>query len=215
MPSDVQRLPVPSAQNHLFTVSRSNSLVARVRRVRRVRTVALAFALFLAGTTTPALAQTTPDAETIGYGVDVGVLFPDATFDKTFALDAHGEYYLSPKLAIRGLVGFANPGVRRVGDDRFRQVKLLVSGVYNWTYNDWRPFVAAGAGAYFVRVLRDRLPDLDGETRGGLNLGAGTEFVLSENHALKGEARWDIVSHPTNLADATGLTLTVGYKRYF
>ena len=41
------------------------------------------------------------------------------------------------------------------------------------------------------------------------------EFFVAEKGSIKGEARWDIVSQPAGFPDATGFTLTVGYKRYF
>ncbi len=164
---------------------------------------------------TSAQAQTTPDTGVVGYGIDAGVLFPDGAFETTPALEGHGEYYVTPRLAIRGLLGFANPGASQLTGTRLRQIKLLASGVYNWTHNDWRPFVAGGVGAYFVRLLRDTQIDPPGETRGGLNFGGGTEYVLSDQHAIKAEIRWDVVSHPTGFPDATGATLTFGYKRFF
>jgi hypothetical protein len=165
-----------------------------------------------AAQTTP---ETTPDKGVIGYGIDAGVLFPYGTFENTLAIEGHGEYYVTPRLAIRGLLGFANPGVTARTQDRLREVKLLASGVYNWTHNDWRPFVAGGVGAYFVRLLRDGQPDPSGETRGGLNFGGGAEYIRSEQDAIKAEMRWDIVSAPPGLPDASGLTISVGYKRYF
>jgi hypothetical protein len=41
------------------------------------------------------------------------------------------------------------------------------------------------------------------------------EYFTSDVFAVKTEARWDIVSHPPALPDATVFTLTVGMKRYF
>ena len=38
---------------------------------------------------------------------------------------------------------------------------------------------------------------------------------MNDRSAIKTEWRWDIVSHPPSLPDATGGTLTFGYKRYF
>ena len=57
--------------------------------------------------------------------------------------------------------------------------------------------------------------DPDSETRGGLNFGGGAEFFVAEQGSIKGEARFDLVSQPTGFPDATGFTLTIGYKRYF
>ena len=163
----------------------------------------------------PALAQKTPDRGVVGYGVDLGALFPDNVFENTVTFDAYGEYYVTPRVSVRGLLAWASPGVTGRTEDHFRQVKLLFGGVYNREYRNWRPFVTAGAGFYFVRLLFEGLNDPPGETRGGLNLGGGTEYVLNKQSAVKAELRWDVVSDPPTLPDATGLTLTVGYKRYF
>jgi len=75
--------------------------------------------------------------------------------------------------------------------------------------------VTGGAGAYFLRELFDAAPDPDSETRGGINFGFGTEYAVGTGATVKGEFRWDIVSHPTGFSDATGMSLTFGYKRYF
>ena len=162
----------------------------------------------------PAAAQT-PDTGLIGASINIGVLFPDDQFENTFTIEGTGEYYLTPRISLRGLLGWANPGFDGRTEDHFRQVKLLVGGVYNWEFVEWHPFVTAGAGAYFVRPHLEGRDDPEGETRGGLNLGGGGEYFFSDVASIKGEARWDIVSDPPGLPDASGLTLTIGYKRYF
>lgn len=184
---------------------------------RRLRAVCL-LTLFGLLPISSAVAQTrttTPAKGVVGYGGDLGVLFPDETFENTLTFDGFGEYYLTPRISVRGLLGFASPGFNGRTEDHFRQVKLLFGGVYNWEYDNWRPFATAGAGFYFVREHFDGLPDPPGETRGGLNLGGGAEYVLNSESAIKIELRWDIVSHPNFSPDATGLSLTFGYKRYF
>lgn len=157
----------------------------------------------------------TPDTGMIGAGFDVGVFFPDEAFENTATLDGYGEAYVTPRFSLRGMLAWANPGVENRTEDHFRQFKLLFSGVYNWEYGVWHPFVSAGAGAYFVRLLREDRPDPEGETRGGLNFGGGIEFFTSRMTTVKGEVRWDVVSHPPDLPDATGFTATIGLKRYF
>jgi len=161
----------------------------------------------------PAAAQT-PIAGGIAAGADFGVLFPDTVFEKTFTLDAFGEYYVTPRISVRGLLGWASPGFENFTEDHFRQVKLLFNGVYNWKRDKWIPYVTAGAGAYFVRTLVAGATDPDSESRGGLNFGGGAEYSLGMA-TVKGELRWDLVSHPPGLPDASGLTITLGYKRYF
>jgi len=189
----------------------------RSHRARRAAQTAAAFFVCLS-LASPILAQTrvrTPDKGVIGYGVDAGVLFPDAAFENTLTFDGFGEYYVSPRLGIRGLFAFASPGLSGSNEDHFRQTKLLFSGVYNWEKGSWRPFAQAGAGFYFVRLKLDAEIDPPGETRGGLNFGGGTEYLLNNEAAIKIELRWDVVSHPFLLPDATATTLTFGYKRYF
>ena len=162
----------------------------------------------------PASAQT-PDTGLIGVGGDLGVFFPDEDFEKTFTLDGFGEYYLTPRVSVRGLFGWASPGFENRTEDHYRQFKLLFNGVYNWEMQTWHPFVTAGAGAYFVRELLAGFDDPDSETRGGLNFGGGAEYFLGDRASVKGEVRWDVVSQPPGLADASGFALTIGYKQYF
>jgi hypothetical protein len=162
----------------------------------------------------PAAAQT-PDTGLIGVGGDIGVFFPDEAFEKTFTFDVFGEYYVTPRISVRGLFGYASPGFENRTEDHFRQVKLLFNGVYNWEMQKWHPFVTAGAGAYFVRELLEGFDDPDSEVRGGLNFGAGTEYFIGDRASVKGELRFDVVSQPPDLSDATGFSITIGYKRYF
>ena len=157
----------------------------------------------------------TPDRGMIGAGVDVGVLFPDEEFESTLTIDAFGEYYVTPRVSVRALFGGASPGFDGRTEDHFRQVRLLFNGVYNWEFGTWHPYATAGAGFYFVRQHFEGSDDPDGETRGGINFGGGIEYFLNRNDVVKGEARWDFVSDPPGLPDASGFTLTIGYKRYF
>ena len=87
--------------------------------------------------------------------------------------------------------------------------------MYNWDFDEWRPFATAGAGVYFVRLHLDGRPDPEGETRGGLNFGGGVEYFAWDQMSIKSELRWDVVSDPPGLPDATGVSLTFGVKRYF
>ena len=164
--------------------------------------------------TLPAAAQT-PDKGMLAAGVDIGALFPDDAFEKAVTLDGFGEYYVTPRVSIRGLLGWASPGFDRRTEDHFRQVKLLFNGVYNWEYGVWHPFVTAGTGAYFVRPLFEGRADPDRETRGGINFGGGIEYFVDGMTTITGEARLDVVSHPPGLPDATAFALTIGLKRYF
>jgi hypothetical protein len=182
-----------------------------MRRRSLITCITILFSALLAA---PSTAQT-PVAGGIAAGADIGVFFPDEAFEKTFTFDGFGEYYVTPRVSIRALLGYASPGFENFTEDHFRQVRLLFNGIYNWKYDNWLPYVTAGAGAYFLRVLLDGAPDPDSEVRGGLNFGGGTEYSLGGGATVKGELRWDIVSEPLAGPDATGFTITLGYKRYF
>jgi len=180
---------------------------------------ALAFALTLAAFTPDARAQpatvSTPDKGVIAWGGDVGAFFPDEAFENALTWDAYGEYYVHPRISVRGMFVWANPGVANRTEDHFRHVKLLFGAAYNFKYKMLRPFAEGGAGVHFVRLKRFDATDPDGETRGGLYFGGGSDIVLTHQDAIKVEVRWDVVSHPTGLPDATSAVLTFGYKRYF
>jgi hypothetical protein len=168
----------------------------------------------LVGNVLPASAQT-PDEGMLAAGIDIGAFFPDDAFESAVTVDGFGEWYFTPRLSGRFMLVWTDPGVSGRTEDHFRQFKLLFNGVYNWEMGVWHPFVTAGAGAYFVRLILDERPDPEGETRGGLNFGGGVEYFATALTTLKGELRWDVVSDPPGLPDATGMTLTFGVKRYF
>jgi hypothetical protein len=181
--------------------------MTRPTRILAALLFAIVFAL-------PARAQT-PDTGLIAVGANFGVFFPDEAQEKTVTIDGQAEWYVTPRISVRGLFGWASPGFENRTEDHFRQVRLLFNGVYNWERREWHPYVTAGAGVYFVRELLDGFDDPDSETRGGLNFGAGVEYFTGQMTSVKGEARFDIVSHPPGLGDASGFTITMGIKRYF
>ena len=170
--------------------------------------------LFTIGFALPLSAQTTKGQ--VAAGGDVGLHFPDAAFEKTVTLDGFAEYYIAPNVSVRGLLGWASPGFENFTEDHFRQVRLLFNAVYAWKGTQWHPYATAGAGAYFLRQLFANAPDPDSEVRGGLNFGGGVEYYLDKANksTIKGELRFDVVSQPTGFPDATGVTVTIGFKRY-
>ncbi len=193
--------------------------IRSVRRAFKSTVPVLALALTSLVTSTDVLAQTapvtTPDKGVVGYGADIGAMFPDEQFEKTITFDAFAEYYVHPRVSVRGMLAWASPGVAGRTEDHFRQVKLLFGAAYNWQYKSLRPFAGGGAGAHFIRLKRDGATDPDGETRGGIYFGGGSDVVIDKESAFKVEIRWDVVSQPPGLPDATSASLTIGYKRYF
>ena len=183
--------------------------------MRLIRLVVLA--LTSCALAVPTAAQV-PDTGLIGVGGNFGVFFPDETQEKAVTFDGQVDWYLTPRISVRGLLGWTSPGFENRTEDHFRQVRLQFNGVYNWELQEferWHPYVTAGAGAYFVRQVLDGLDDPDSETRGGINLGGGAEYFTGDMTSVKGEVRFDVVSHPPGFPDASGFTITIGVKRYF
>jgi hypothetical protein len=120
-----------------------------VSRALKSAVSVLAFALTaLAASSTDVLAQApapvaTPDKGVIAWGGDIGVLFPDEEFENALTFDAFGEYYVHPRIAVRGIFAWANPGRTNRTEDHYRQVKLLFGATYNWRYKAIRPFPGA------------------------------------------------------------------------
>jgi len=76
------------------------------------------------------------------------------------------------------------------------------------------PFVGAGLGAYFLQH-RDNGQDAgDGATKFGGAIFGGLEFFTSKTFAVKGEARYHVVTN-WNGYNPSGLALTIGAKAYF
>jgi hypothetical protein len=165
----------------------------------------------------PILAQTrvrTPDKGVIGYGADAGVLFPDEEFENTFTSTGSAST-TSPARERPRAVRVCEP--RAVGHQR-RSLPAGEAPLLRRLQLGKRilaPVRAIRRRLLLRRLRLDATTDPPGETRGGLNFGGGTEYLLSNEAAIKVELRWDVVSHPFDLPDATGTTLTFGYKRYF
>jgi opacity protein-like surface antigen len=154
-------------------------------------------------------------AGAFAIGGDVGAVWPADPFEKALTLQGTGEYYFTPAFGLRGLVGWTSPGVQNFTENHYRQVRLLLNATYNWSFGIFHPYVTGGGGAYFVRLKLEGRPDPDGETRGGINWGGGAEVFVGKNTSVKGEARWDHVSHPPGLPNASAFNLTGGVKYYF
>ena len=137
----------PEQQGSTFT-----RVTCYARVMRRFSQLITTVTLFAAcAVAVPVSAQTVKGQRAIG--VDGGILFPDEAFEKTVTLDAFGEYYATPNISVRGLLGWASPGFENFTENHFRQVHLLFNGVYSWNGNRWHPYATAGAGAYFLRQI--------------------------------------------------------------
>lgn len=156
-----------------------------------------------------------PDTNMIGIGGDVGVLVPTDPLEPAVTLAAFVESYLSPRTSVRVAAGWADPGFDRDPSDTLHQVRLTFDLLYNWEEGVWHPFVGAGAGVYLVQETDRGRSVADRRSKGGINLGGGIEYFTRRTLTIKAEALYHFVAQGTLPVDPSGLTLTIGLKRYF
>lgn len=155
-----------------------------------------------------------PAEGTVALGGDIGVFVPQEDLETSLTLAGFAEFYMTPRVSVRGTLGWANPDFETIPGS-LRQVRLVGNLLYNWERVEWHPFVTAGAGAYFVQPRRGGDPLDDTETKAGFNLGGGIEYFTSRTLSIKGEGLYHIISHEDFEANPSGLTLTIGLKKYY
>jgi hypothetical protein len=156
-----------------------------------------------------------PSEGTVAVGGDFGVFFPDDPYDVSPTVAGFVEFYLTPRVSARSSLGWADPDLDGSGDPGVRQIRLALNLLYNWEQGVWHPFVTAGFGAYFLQRHRDDDSVGDAETEAAFNLGGGIEYFTGRTVALKGEALYHITGDAPDIPDPSGLTLTIGLKKYF
>ena len=177
---------------------------------------ALAFVVFAAALPPLVSAQPRmPRKDAGAFGGDVGLFVPQQDGMTTgAALEGFYEYYLTARESVRVGAGWANPKFSDEETDSLRLVRLAVDLVRNWEGGAVHPFVGAGLGTYFIQQ-RDNGSDVgESDTKLGGTLFAGVEYFTSNTFAVKGEARYHIVSRVNEL-NPSGLALTIGVKSYF
>lgn len=176
---------------------------------------ACALAVWLAGVV-PAQAQTrVPDSQMVAAGVDAGVLWPGDQLEAAPVVNGFIEYYVTPRAGVRATAGWANLPFSRNEEDSQRQIKLALDLLYNWEYGKVHPFVTGGGGVWFLQEKDNGNDFGDGETAGGLTFGAGIDYFIARTAALKLEGRYDWVAVDDGRPDPSGISLTVGVKKFF
>ncbi len=148
-------------------------------------------------------------------GGEVGVFLPRQNGMSTGAtVEGAYEYYLTARDSLRVGAGWAYPKEEANSNSGMRQIRLGVDVVHNWEGGAVHPFAGAGVGSYFLQ------PRLNGQNVGssatklGGTVFGGAEFFTSKTFAVKGEARYHVVSK-SGTYDPSGLSLTIGLKSYF
>lgn len=158
-----------------------------------------------------------PHAGASAVGGDVGIVLPQADALSTGpVLEGFYEYYFTARESLRVGVGWLNPKWDAEESDSLRQIRIAGDLVRNWEGGAVHPFVGAGLGMYILQ-FRDNGENLgDSESKFGGSIFGGVEFFTSDTFAVKGEARYHIVSRSDRFdVNPSGLALTIGVKSYF
>ena len=126
------------------------------------------------------------------------------------------EYYMTPRAGLRATVGWADLSFEdREDEDSQRQFKLALDLLYNWEYGKVHPFVSGGGGVWFLQEKDNGDNFGDGETAGGLTFGGGLDYFITRTATVKFEGRYDWVAVDDGRPDPSGVSLTVGVKKFF
>lgn len=192
-------------------------------RVRMTQTiVGVLFALLMSAPVASAQQRRNPAAGTPAIGFDLGFFSPDTNtppeqqFRKTLSIDGLGEFYLTPRFSVRGMLAWCEPEFDVFPGNQLRQTRLMANAIYNWEGGAWHPFATAGVGAYFLKLTGPRFLGSVGSVAAGVNVGGGLEYFAAPTGSFKFEVTYHFVSKedfaPLN---PSGLNLTVGLKKYF
>jgi hypothetical protein len=156
-----------------------------------------------------------PDTAMWAAGGDVGIFFPqEGELNTALELQGFGEYYFTPRASLRTGFGWTAPSFEGREDDGLRITRLFFDVQYNWEGGKIHPFVSGGIGAYFLRLIENGEGFGDTHSDAGFHFGGGIEYFTGRTVAVKGEARYQVVVDDV-VPDGSGLSLTIGLKKYF
>ncbi len=156
-----------------------------------------------------------PHRASTAFGIDVGALLPKSDLlDNSLLVNVNYEYYVTPRVSLRGSFGWTDPEFNAIGYDSLRQIPIRLDLDYNWEGGAWHPFVGAGFGAYFMQFRNNGQTIGETETEPGVNFQGGFEYFFNRRVSWKGEARYQAVGKARGV-DSSGLALTAGLKAYF
>jgi opacity protein-like surface antigen len=171
--------------------------------------------------TSPARAQTqVPREGMYSVGLNVGFAQPTDDFlNSGFNMGANAEWYVTPRMSIRGALTGAWFDDDAFEDTTLSPMAFTVNGVHNWERGAWHPYATAGVGLYRYRLSDEFFDEDQTDTKFGVNLGGGMEYFFTRRDTLTGEIQYHLVPGDTdNLFadyDTNYWTFSFGYKRYF
>ena len=148
-----------------------------------------AFIVMLVPIVSPAATPSTaPKTGDMAAGGSLGFVAPfDGPFDSVEpAITGTFEYYTTPRISWRGLLGFTSFSADLPGDPNVDTAFINASFVYNWEHGKIHPFATAGIGIY-DKDDSPGLPQEFDETVFGVNAGGGIDWFLGPRWGLKFE----------------------------
>ena len=156
--------------------------------ISRMRVVSIVLVMLVPIVSLAATPSTAPKTDDMAASGNLGFAAPfDGDFD-SFAPAITGtfEYYTSPRISWRGLLGFMSFTADLPGDPKVDTTFLNANFVYNWERGKIHPFATAGIGVYSKNGSSALPSDFD-ETVFGVNGGGGIDWFLGPRWGLKFE----------------------------
>jgi|SRR5438876_11350976 len=110
-------------------------------RNRMMRSLVLA--LCTVAPVTAKAQELVPHARSQAVGFDIGAFIPSSNtgdqLDNAPPVSGFYEYYLTPRVSLRGSAGWTRPSVRGSSIDQVRMMPLRFDVNYNWERGKWHP----------------------------------------------------------------------------
>lgn len=177
--------------------------------IRKSKTLLLPAVLLILGSSA-SLAQTSSTAPKQGdmaVSINAGLAnsFDDGFEDLEPVLTGTFEYFTTPRLSWRGLLGFTSFEADLPDRPSVDFTFVNANVVYNWEGGRIHPYVTGGIGAY-QKDASSGLPPQYEETVLGVNGGGGIDWFLGARWALKFEGAFHGLAgeNPDTIFIATG-----------
>jgi hypothetical protein len=154
----------------------------------KTRVLSTVFVMLIPIVSLAATPSTAPKTGDMAVSGNLGFSVPfDGPFDSVEpAITGTFEYYTTPRISWRGLVGYTSFNGTGSGDPKVNSTFLNANFVYNWERGKIHPFATAGIGVYSNSGSPSLPPDFD-ETVFGVNGGGGIDWFLGPRWGLKFE----------------------------
>jgi opacity protein-like surface antigen len=194
----------------------SQSAEARNFTIRTAGALAFGALLWMTSSTDSFAAQrvsTAPKEGDMAVSANLG-------FSTTFEDDFEGveplltgtfEYYTTPRVSWRGLLGSTSFDADDPSDAEVEITFFNANVSYNWEQGKVHPYVTGGLGFYTKDASGPLPPDAD-DDEFGLNFGGGVDWFLGARWALKFEGTFHVLGGEE---PDTFILGTVGVKWWF